>query len=201
MAGLVLAGGESSRFGRDKASALLLGRPMLDWVCNALAAVCGRVIVVAPSVRGLPAVSVPFERLDDAFPGEGPLGGLVSGFRGLGSGTALAVGCDMPLLEPPDLEAIVAALESNDAAWPEVAGRSQPLAAAYDVARCLPNAEALFAAGERRLLAARDVLLIREVLISPAREMAFRSINTRADLAAAERWLSGQQEAPIRARG
>jgi molybdopterin-guanine dinucleotide biosynthesis protein A len=197
----VLAGGESRRFGRDKASALLLGRPMLDWVCSAVAAVCGRVLVVAPEGRALPAVQAIVERIDDAFPGEGPLGGLISGFRALGSGNLVAVGCDVPLLERQDLEAVAAALEGHDAAWPVVAGRPQPLAAAYDLERCLPKLEALFASGERRLLALRDSLVIRDVAIHPAREMAFRSVNTRADLSDAEHWLNRQQGPQIRVRG
>jgi molybdopterin-guanine dinucleotide biosynthesis protein A len=34
--GLVLAGGRSSRFGREKAAALVAGRPMIAWVLDVL---------------------------------------------------------------------------------------------------------------------------------------------------------------------
>jgi molybdopterin-guanine dinucleotide biosynthesis protein A len=59
--GVVLAGGRSSRFGADKAGAELLGRPLLQWVLDAMTAVCERVVIAASPGQELP----PFEaRID-----------------------------------------------------------------------------------------------------------------------------------------
>ena len=44
--GLILAGGKSSRFGSDKASARLRGRPLLQWVLSAIEPVCRRIVIV-----------------------------------------------------------------------------------------------------------------------------------------------------------
>lgn len=63
--GAVLAGGRSSRFGSDKASAVVHGRTLLDHAVAALAAQCEAVVIVG---RG----GVP----DWPEPGRGPLGGI-----------------------------------------------------------------------------------------------------------------------------
>ena len=55
IAGLILAGGKSTRFGTDKAAAPLAGRPMLQWVVDALAGVCEEIVIVAALGQELPA--------------------------------------------------------------------------------------------------------------------------------------------------
>ena len=50
--GIVLAGGHSTRMGRDKARVVLQGRSLLEWVLEALRQVCDEVLVVT-STEGL----------------------------------------------------------------------------------------------------------------------------------------------------
>ncbi|HXU23683.1 MAG TPA: NTP transferase domain-containing protein, partial [Tepidiformaceae bacterium] len=57
--GVILAGGKSTRFGSDKAAALLLGRPMLQWSVSALGAVCDELVVVVAKDQVLPAFDAP----------------------------------------------------------------------------------------------------------------------------------------------
>ncbi len=64
--GAILAGGQSTRFGSDKAVALLRGKPLLDHAREALAAQCDEVVVVGRDT-GIP---------DSPAPGMGPLGGI-----------------------------------------------------------------------------------------------------------------------------
>ena len=54
--GAVLAGGRSSRFGSDKAEALLHGRSLLDHAIEALSAQCDSVIVVGREHHGTPSI-------------------------------------------------------------------------------------------------------------------------------------------------
>jgi molybdopterin-guanine dinucleotide biosynthesis protein A len=85
--GAVLAGGASSRFGSDKALAMVDGRPLLAHACAALARVSDAVVVVG---RG----DVP----DRPVPGLGPLGGIAGALahaREQGFGSVLTIGCDM----------------------------------------------------------------------------------------------------------
>lgn len=96
--GAILAGGQSRRFGSDKAMADLGGRPMIVRVAEALAPfVAATVICGHPSVpRGIVGVS------DLPRPGLGPLGGLAGALHHAvnhGFAAVLSVGCDMPVLD------------------------------------------------------------------------------------------------------
>jgi len=117
--GAVLAGGRSSRFGSDKALALLEGVSLLDHARAALAPFCAEVVVCGhphPSARVL---------ADRPAPDMGPLGGLnaalhealAGGFDGV-----LVTGCDMPGFPPALAHALIgegaAVLEGQPlAAW------------------------------------------------------------------------------------
>ncbi len=98
--GYVMAGGASTRFGFDKARAELNGQTMLTRMCGLLREVTGSVSVV--SAFGRYAESG--ERIvDDHWPGEGPLGGIITALmdahaQNHGHIWCLIVGCDMPFL-------------------------------------------------------------------------------------------------------
>ena len=121
MFGLVLAGGRSSRFGSDKAAAVLDGRPLLAHAIERLRRYCAAVAVsAAPGsqaeaiARGLDA---PVLHDPQGFP-SGPLSGLCAGLAWATAGGAplLAVmPCDLPLT-PEDLVArLRAAVGAGDA--------------------------------------------------------------------------------------
>src|SRR5258705_3142647 len=96
----VLAGGGSTRFGRDKALVEIDGVPMLLRMRALVGGVCQAVTVIAPPLRyaalGVPAVS-------DRWEGQGPLAGIITALlstneSGSGAEWNLIVGCDMPFL-------------------------------------------------------------------------------------------------------
>lgn len=91
--GAVLAGGESRRFGSDKALALLDGRPLIDHAIAALAAQTDAVIVCGRE-GGIP---------DRPGPGLGPLGGVNAALHEAlahGFDAVLTCPCDLPMLPP-----------------------------------------------------------------------------------------------------
>jgi molybdopterin-guanine dinucleotide biosynthesis protein A len=91
--GAIVAGGASSRFGSDKALALLDGRPLIAHAHAALERCTGAIVVCGRAWGGLPA-------LDDVpVPGLGPLGGIAAALtyaQANGFGHVLTIGCDMP---------------------------------------------------------------------------------------------------------
>lgn len=98
--GYVLAGGASSRFGSDKALAVLGGQTVLARVCGLIESVAGNMSVVAATGRYLDFIA---PTVPDRWPGEGPLGGIITALRAtLASGHVcqwnLIVSCDMPFL-------------------------------------------------------------------------------------------------------
>lgn len=91
--GAVLAGGQSRRFGTDKASALLDGRTLLDHVIAALAPQVDAIVICGRLHPTLPAI------VDRPAPDLGPLGGLNAALHygeANGFDLVLTVGCDMP---------------------------------------------------------------------------------------------------------
>jgi molybdopterin-guanine dinucleotide biosynthesis protein A len=137
-AAIVLAGGRSRRFGRDKARALLLGKPLLAWVVEAVREVVDEVVVVRRSEQALPDVG-DVALVEDLFPETGPLGGLYTGLQATLAPRAVVVACDMPLLQPALLSELLRLGEGHEIVAPVADGMPQPLCAVYGVS----SAEAL----------------------------------------------------------
>jgi molybdopterin-guanine dinucleotide biosynthesis protein A len=98
--GYVMAGGASTRFGFDKARAELNGETMLARMCQLVRDATGSVSIVAPVGR---YAEFGVRLVDDHWPGEGPLGGIISALmdahtRNREHAWCLIVGCDMPFL-------------------------------------------------------------------------------------------------------
>lgn len=102
--GIVLAGGRSHRFGRDKLAEPLDGRPLLHHAVMTLAGVCREVIVVAAADGDLPVLPDDLERrlhlVRDAHLFGGPLAGLLTGLEVAAWDTVLVIGGDMPRVRP-----------------------------------------------------------------------------------------------------
>ncbi|MEQ9661061.1 MAG: NTP transferase domain-containing protein [Parasphingopyxis sp.] len=104
LVGAVLAGGKGTRFGADKAMAMLEGRPLVYHAIETLRSLTNLTVVVGRNIDG-------FECVDDLpASGLGPLGGLCGaldyagrhGFDGV-----LSTGCDIPHLPPQSATLLV----------------------------------------------------------------------------------------------
>jgi molybdopterin-guanine dinucleotide biosynthesis protein A len=151
---IVLAGGRSSRFGRDKLAEPIDGRPMLEHAIDAVREVATDIVVVAaPNASPMvpPGTAIIYD--DHAF--EGPLAGLATGLTALDPAVEriLVVGGDMPTLVPAVLERLLGLVDRADAVILEddAGPRPLPMAARRSIVR--PVAERLLAGGERRLRA------------------------------------------------
>lgn len=154
--GYVLCGGASRRMGRDKALVEVDGTAMARRVADALrAAGADRVVAVggdadALTGRGLHVVP-------DRWPGEGPLGGLITALDDAGgsAGVAVVLACDLTAPDPAAIARLVEhrARSACDAVVPVVEGRRQWLHGAWD-RRTAGILADVFAAGERSLVGA-----------------------------------------------
>ena len=108
--GAVLAGGRSSRFGSDKAQAVMPdGRTLLEHALAAIAPHVEAVIVCGRAIEGM--ASLP----DRPAPDMGPLGGLNAALhfaKDQGYDAVLTTGCDMPVYPA----SLAQALAGQDAA-------------------------------------------------------------------------------------
>jgi molybdopterin-guanine dinucleotide biosynthesis protein A len=152
-AGVVLAGGRSSRMGRPKAELEWHGSTLLRRTLGVLArAVEGPLLVVRAAGQPLPELPAQVEFVEDPEEGVGPLQGIASGLTALAGRTQTAFVCstDLPFLHPAFVRRVLEALTDDlDVVLPVARGYPQPLAAAYRVSLA-PLVTELVAAGDRR---------------------------------------------------
>jgi molybdopterin-guanine dinucleotide biosynthesis protein A len=156
-AGFVLAGGQSSRMGRDKA---LLGgdsHPLIQEVAARVAVVAENVVLVgAPERYG----GLGFDCLPDLRPGCGPLGGIEAALAAGRAEYNLIAGCDMPGIRSAWLRTLLSASKETGGlcvAARDTTGRIHPLCAVYR-AGCLPVVRAALETGRLKLLALMEDL-------------------------------------------
>lgn len=95
--GLVLAGGRSTRMGRDKGLIAYHGAPQREVAFNLLRPFCGRVFLSLNAGQAVGA-DPRFPFLVDETPDAGPLGGLLTAFGYAPDAAWLTVPCDVPFL-------------------------------------------------------------------------------------------------------
>ncbi len=134
-AGIVLAGGRSSRMGTPKAALEWHGSTLLHRTAGIMLRVTdGPVVVVRAPGQDLPALPPQVEVVEDPREGLGPVQGLAAGLAATADRAEIAFVCstDMPFLHPAFVRRVLrAAGEGADVGLPVARGYPQPLAAAY----------------------------------------------------------------------
>ena len=168
--GIVLAGGRASRFGADKLSAEINGRPLLHHAILAVATVADEVVVVVGSHGARPSLPadapVHVRVVRDAVADGGPLAGLAAGLTAARGRLAILVGGDQPSLLPALLAELLLWLDSEpdastlDAVALVDEGLVRPLPAALRVSACRPIVAALLDGGTRSLVGLLRILRV-----------------------------------------
>jgi molybdopterin-guanine dinucleotide biosynthesis protein A len=134
-AGIVVAGGRSTRMGAPKASLEWHGSTLLRRVAGILRrAVEGPVVVVRAPGQALPLLPDGVQVVEDPVEGRGPLVGILAGLRAVAGTAEVAYvsSTDAPLLRPAFVRRVLDAVTPEvDVALPDALGHRQPLAAAY----------------------------------------------------------------------
>ena len=172
-AGIVLAGGRSSRMGTSKAALEWHGSTLLRRTTGILARVTdGPVLVVRAPGQDLPALPPQVEVVEDPAEGLGPVQGLAAGLAALSGRADIAFvsSTDMPFLHPAFVRRVLRAVANGaDVGLPLARGYPQPLAAAYRVTLA-PVAMRLVE--QRRL---RPAFLFEECQVTRLDEAALRA--------------------------
>ena len=139
VSGIVLAGGESRRLGRDKAVEVVGGQYLITRVIDRMREVCSDVLVVVSNVSRYPERTIPtdVETVLDKYPGKGCLGGIYSGLTSSKMEFGLVVACDMPFLNLTLLKKIIDMGITSDICVPVLSNRPEPTHAMYS-RNCLP---------------------------------------------------------------
>lgn len=152
LTGVVLAGGRSSRFGRDKLAEPYRGAPILHHTLARVRTVCEEVVLVLAPDAPEPAGAAARVARDPA-PYEGPLAGAHAGLLAVRTELALLVGGDMPGLVPEVVAEMLAVARGTGAEAVALADedRLRPLPSLVRVAPAVRAAADLLGAGRRRL--------------------------------------------------
>jgi molybdopterin-guanine dinucleotide biosynthesis protein A len=183
--GLVLAGGRSSRMGRDKAALEYRGRSQLERAVDLLSPLVSKIYISVRRDQQNDPLRARHNQIVDAGDAEGPAAGIRAAQQTHPEAAWLVVACDLPHLDTPSLQRLIT---RRDPARMATAYRSrhdglpEPLCAIYEPAAG-PALQAFLAAGKncpRKLLINSDTLL----LDLPHPE-ALDNVNTPEELAAA----------------
>jgi molybdopterin-guanine dinucleotide biosynthesis protein A len=149
MTGVVLAGGQSRRFGRNKALEEWNGERLLDLAIRGLKPRCQSVLVVANDL--LPYVPTEATLVRDILPGQGPLGGIFTALFFSPTPWVFVKATDMPFLIPEVVERMAKLARGVDAVVPVKDGFYEPLFALYHI-RCLPLIAQLLERNEKQIV-------------------------------------------------
>lgn len=166
--------------GRDKARLPFRGSTLGEFVARAVESAAGDAVLIGdPALYrefGYPVIA-------DRYPGEGPLGGILTALHHTEADWNMVVACDMPGLSGEFLKRLFEAAERSQASALVPAGpsgRPEPLCALYHRG-ALPALQAAFQAGQRKVTAALAGLPAQ---IFPVAELSFfQNVNTP------EEWL------------
>ena len=186
LAALILAGGQSSRMGEDKALVTYKGIPMLQHVYQ-VAAACTENVYVLSSWN---------ERYQEILPPEchfliesqtrrGPLFGFAEGLTQISADWILLLACDLPLLNREILQDWINQLSelpsSIDALVPQRSGTWEPMCGFYR-RQVLTQLQDFLQTGGRSFQAWFSHICVKPLAVSPETSLMLHNCNTPLDL-------------------
>jgi molybdopterin-guanine dinucleotide biosynthesis protein MobB len=190
----LLAGGQSTRMGEDKAFAPFRGGTLLEWMWNRLAPLFAHAFVVAREPSrfhglGLPVVS-------DALPEGGSAVGVYTAVLAAPTERVICLACDMPFVTPRLLRALADKSVGFDVFVPRLGDYLQPLCAVYGKGTLNAYRE-FIRSGERRIFDIYPDLntgyLDMDDHAHGDFDTLFMNVNTPADLETARQRLVAEE--------
>ena len=202
VAGFVLAGGASRRFGRDKALVEFDGEPLIARLVRILQAATDAPVRIIGDAAKYSQLGM--ECVADRWPSEGPLGGIITALEATAESASrdscsLIIGCDMPFLTSEWLQHIAerAAGSRAEVVVPESNYGLEPLCACWR-ARAEPALSRAFGGGVRRVTEAMKQLSMEVLDAADWKrfdnfDRLFWNMNTPADYQEAIRMLKAER--------
>jgi len=199
LSAVILAGGRSTRLGRDKAFLRLDGRPLVERIIDTVAQFASEVIVVANDISLYESLDA--RVVSDIYPGKGALGGIFSGLRAATNLYALVVACDMPFLNISLLRYMRDLAPGYDLVIPRMGELTESLHAIYSQ-DCLPAIERQLMDNDLRIAHLFPHVRVRyveleEINLFDPEHLSFFNINSQSDLEEATAiWQRVQSDVP-----
>jgi len=181
---VILAGGESKRMGRDKASIEFNGHSLLSLAVEKLRQLgITEVFISGRAEKDYSTLNCPV--LLDLEPGSGPLGGIERGLHISSSAMLLVLAVDLPHMTTAFLKKLVAQCDPSTGVVPKLDGHFEPLTAIYPK-RCHPIVSDCLAHSRRAVRSFAEKCLeenaVRLMEVGPADAGCFANWNTPADV-------------------
>ncbi len=186
IAGAVLAGGKSLRFGKNKALEQFRGKRFIELAVESLRPFCDSVMVIVNDLQPYSFLGVRLAM--DIIPHQGPLGGIYTALLFSPVEWVMVKATDMPFLVPGLASLLIGEKEGFDAVVPKLNGYYEPLLAIYN-RRCLPAISRQLEQSDNR----QTIGFFRKIRLKCIAEeewrsvdpdaLSFRNVNTPSDLA------------------
>jgi molybdenum cofactor guanylyltransferase len=202
MTAVILAGGKSSRMGRDKA---LLGfgeETILEGLVQLTASIFSETFIITSQSKNYQQLDLKGAViLNDFLDSKGPLAGLYTGLAYSSHQVSCVLTCDMPLVDAALLRKLAAAWqEGDDGVCPQdFAGRMQPFPGIY----CRSSRHLirlLLDRGETAMHRLFDILDLRPLMLGERESESLLNMNTLADYEQAskkKKEVSGEITNPV----
>jgi len=180
VAGAILVGGHSRRFGQDKVLLSFKGKPLISHLSGILEPLVREIMIVGHPRPEFEALKL--RVVEDLLPNAGPLGGIYTALKSTEAPFILVVAADMPFLSPSLLRKILQARQGRDAVIPRGPRDFEPLCAVYS-RTCLGTIARNLERGENKVVRAikgMNVLAL-EIIIDGEEENPFFNINFPED--------------------
>jgi molybdopterin-guanine dinucleotide biosynthesis protein A len=180
IAGAILAGGRSTRFGQDKVLLLFRDKPLLAHLRGVLEPVVSEMFIVGHPRPEFELIGL--RVLTDLISDAGPLGGIYTALESIGAPFVLVVAADMPFLSTPLLRRILEPAMTADAVIPRGPRGLEPLCAVYSRS-CIDPIRRSLDKGDRRIVRALQGMevLNPEILVGEDEKDPFFNINYPED--------------------
>lgn len=138
---IILAGGKSSRMGKNKALLPMEGKPNIELIKDHLAPFFSDIIVVTNDFEAYEFLKVPMVK--DEYIGKGPLAGIHTGLKNSNTETNFFVACDMPFVSGELAKYLAQLCDHYEGVVPRINGTLHPLFSVFKksilpkVERCL----------------------------------------------------------------
>lgn len=194
VAGVILAGGLSSRFGSNKALSRFEGERLIQRLCKTVGAATDRVMLITNTPEDYAFLDL--ESRQDLVPRCGPIGGIYTALRTANTPLCLCVACDMPFIRPEFLEHMIEQSPGYDVVVPMNDGREEPLCAVYRDT-CIPSIEDRIRASRYKITGFFDTVRVCRLAPGDAgfhdADMFF-NINNRTEYDEALKRLEGRRQ-------
>lgn len=158
--GIVLAGGKSSRMGRNKALLDFGGTRIIEHTVDLFKSIFPEVIIVTNSPEEYASMGI--KTVTDIFPGKGSLGGIYTGLIHSSHDYSFIASCDMPFLRRELIEFLISLKEGYDVVVPRLKDGYEPLHAVYSK-NCINQIEGMIDKGDLRIIGFYPEVRVREV--------------------------------------